>query len=49
MIQDVHVELNPVSQWKKHHSARKRYIHQPIGFQFKEETSKMLHLERSVL
>jgi hypothetical protein len=38
-----------MSPWQNKHSARTRYIHQQIGFQFKEKTSKILHLERSVL
>ena len=43
------MEVNSVTLWQKQHSARKKTIHQQIGFQFMEETSKMLHLERSVL
>jgi len=46
-MQDVHVKLNPGLPWQKQHSTRKRLFSQQIGLKFKEETSKMLHLEYS--
>jgi hypothetical protein len=45
---DVHVKLNLGLPWQKQHSKRRRLFHQQIGFKFKEETSKVLHLEHSL-
>jgi hypothetical protein len=43
-MKNVHVELNLVSPWDYHHTARERYFHHQTGFQFKEETTKLVAL-----
>jgi hypothetical protein len=40
------MKLNPGFPWQKQHSTTK-FFHQHIGLKFKEETSKMPHLEQS--
>jgi hypothetical protein len=48
MMQGVHVKLNAELPWQKQHSKRKKgSFHQQTGLKFKEETSKVLHLEHS--
>jgi hypothetical protein len=49
MMQGVHVKLNPELSWQNQYSTRRRLFHQQTGLKFKEETSKMLHLEHSFL
>jgi hypothetical protein len=46
-IQDVHMKVNPGFPWKKWHSAGKYSFRQKIGFKYKEESIKVLHLELS--
>jgi hypothetical protein len=48
MMQDVHGKLNPGWPWQKQ-KKEEDSCHQQIGLKFKEETSKMLHLEHTVL
>jgi hypothetical protein len=43
----LHVKLNPGLPLQKQHSTRRRSFHQQIGLKFKEEASKVLHLEHS--
>ena len=47
MKQDVSMKLNPGLPWQKQHQQEEDSFHQQIGLKFKEETSKMLHLEHS--
>jgi hypothetical protein len=46
-MQGVHVTLNPELPWKKQHSTRRRIISPQTGLKFKEEASKVLHLDHS--
>jgi len=45
MMQDVIMKLNPGLPWQKQHSTRRRLFPPANWNQFKEETSKGLHLE----
>jgi hypothetical protein len=47
MMQDVHVKLNVDCQGKSSIQQEEDYFHQQTGLKFKEETSKVLHLEHS--
>jgi hypothetical protein len=47
MMQGVHVKLNPELPWQKQHSTRRKIFSPTTGLKFKEETSKVLHLEHS--
>ena len=54
MMQDVHGKLNPdchcksgIQQAEEEEEEDGEAFHQLIGLKFKEEDSKMLHLERS--
>jgi hypothetical protein len=46
MMQGVHVKLNPELPWQKQFSTR-RLFSSANWTKFKEETSKVLHLEHS--
>ena len=48
MTQDVHVKLNPGLPWQKQNLTCRGVFHQQIVLKFKEETSKVLHLEHSI-
>jgi hypothetical protein len=48
MMQDVYLKVNPGLSWQKQHSTRRRLFRHQIETKFKEETSKMLHLEHTV-
>jgi hypothetical protein len=39
------VKLNPRLPWQKQHSTGRKFFHQQIGLQFKEEFSEVLYLE----
>jgi len=46
ITQNVHVKLNPGLPWKKQLSTKRRlFFQRKIGITFKEDTSKVLHLE----
>jgi hypothetical protein len=49
VLQDVHWKLNPGWPWQSNIQQKEDSCHQQIGLKFKEETSKMLHLEHMVL
>ena len=44
-MQDVNMKLNPELPWHKNLSTRSNIFQQKIGLIFKEETSKLLHIE----
>jgi hypothetical protein len=45
----VYEKLNPELSWLKQHSQEEQSFHQQTGLKFKEETSKVLHLEHSLV
>jgi hypothetical protein len=45
MMQGVHVKLNPELPWLNSIQQEEESFHQQTGLKFKEETSKVLHLE----
>jgi hypothetical protein len=47
MMQGEHLKLNPEMPWQKQHSTRRRLLRQQTVLKFKEQTSKVLHLEHS--
>ena len=48
MLQDVNLKVNPgFPQQNQHSKVRRNSFLQQIWLKFKEETSKLLHLERS--
>jgi hypothetical protein len=48
MVNDARCEIESGLPWEKQHSTRRQgFFHQQIGLKFKEETSKVLHLEHS--
>jgi hypothetical protein len=47
MLHNVHVKLNPDCHGTSSIQQEEGHFHQKIGLQFKEEISKVLHLEHS--
>jgi len=43
------MKLNPEFPWKSSIQQEKGCFHQQIGLQYKEQTSKLLHLEHSLV
>jgi hypothetical protein len=49
MMQDVLMELNTDCHGKSSIQQEEDYFYQQVGFKFKGETSKLPHLEHSIL
>jgi hypothetical protein len=47
LMKGVHVKLNPEVPWQISIEQEEGFFHQKIGLIFKEEASKVLHLEHS--